>query len=104
MGWNDRMDFPEAYGPQYARDFGYSSFPSVRAQAAGPRKTPTAIAQAAGPGQSVANAQAAGPAQPIAIAEVPCAHETSRPTGDGFEECIDCGATFWRPGMEYPAA
>ena len=34
MGWNDRMDFPEAYGAQYARDRVYGSVSTVHQQRA----------------------------------------------------------------------
>ena len=68
MGWNDRMDFPEYYGAQYGRDFVHSV------------------------DDTTANIRAEQRAE--AEAEAECLHESSRPAGDGLEECIDCGETF----------
>lgn len=72
MGWNDRMDFPEYYGAQYARDrsFGYDD--------------------------TTANILAEQRAEAAAEGETDCPHESSRPAGDGLQECIDCGETFVR--------
>ena len=70
MGWNDRMDFPEYYGAQYGRDYrpAYDD--------------------------TTANILAEQRAEAAAEIETECAHESSRPAGDGLQECIDCGETF----------
>lgn len=76
MGFNDRMDSPECYGAQYDRDYGYG------------RGYRTAYVSA----EERAEAQAA------------CQHDSSRPAGDGLEECIDCGETFVPAGSRAQVA